>query len=425
MLLSCFKNQSFRYLWTAGCFTGIARAMEFLTLSLYILNDFGLAYLITVIFAFRMLPMSMLGLIIGSISEKISPILIVRFLYSLSFSFTLICVFLKNFDYFNLFFALLLAFINGTTWVIDLAVRRRIITENITEKLLSTSLAMETLSNNSTRLIGPLLAGFLYVAIDLEGLLLIISSLYFLALSLIICFEKISKNSNASSTLQKNIVYEFISVFKSLKNIIFNAFKDINLKLLLIVTLVFNLFGFPLISLIPVYGKNILNLSEYLNKKPEDLTACILDRPRHTKIINELNDLNVNIKLITDGDICGALLVTDEKYNVDIFLGTGGGPEGVLAAAALDAFDCSFQGRFLFKTDEDKNRANKMGIKDFSKKYELNEIISGDSIFCATGITTGDLVSGIKIKSNQFISETLVTHKSSGMKKVIKLKQNL
>ena len=206
MLLSCFKNQSFRYLWTAGCFTGIARAMEFLTLSLYILNDFGLAYLITVIFACRMLPMSMLGLIIGSISEKISPILIVRFLYSLSFSFTLICVFLKNFDYFNLFFALLLAFINGTTWVIDLAVRRRIITENITEKLLSTSLAMETLSNNSTRLIGPLLAGFLYVAIDLEGLLLIISSLYFLALSLIICFEKISKNSNASSTLQKNIL---------------------------------------------------------------------------------------------------------------------------------------------------------------------------------------------------------------------------
>ena len=171
--------------------------------------------------------------------------------------------------------------------------------------------------------------------------------------------------------------------------------------------------------------KNILNLSEYLNKKPEDLTACILDRPRHTKIINELNDLNVNIKLITDGDICGALLVTDEKYNVDIFLGTGGGPEGVLAATALDAFGCSFQGRFLFKTDEDKNRANKMGIKDFSKKYELNEIISGDSIFCATGITTGDLVSGIKIKSNQFISETLVTHKSSGLQKVIKLEQNI
>ncbi len=171
--------------------------------------------------------------------------------------------------------------------------------------------------------------------------------------------------------------------------------------------------------------KNIFNLSEYLNKKPENLTACILDRPRHNKIINELSDLNVNIKLITDGDVCGALLVTDEKYNVDIFLGTGGGPEGVIAATALDAFDCSFQGRFLFKTDEDKKRANKMGIKDFSKKYELNEIISGDSIFCATGITSGDLVSGIEIKGNQFISETLVTHKSSGLKKVIKLDQNI
>ncbi len=171
--------------------------------------------------------------------------------------------------------------------------------------------------------------------------------------------------------------------------------------------------------------KNIFNLSEYLNKKPENLTACIMDRPRHNKIIKELNDLNVNVKLITDGDVCGALLVTDDKYNVDIFLGTGGGPEGVLAATALDAFDCSFQGRFLFETNDDKNRAKKMGIKDFSKKYELKEIVSGDSIFCATGITSGDLVSGIKIKGDQFVSETLVTHKSSGLKKVIKLEQNI
>ena len=89
--------------------------------------------------------------------------------------------------------------------------------------------------------------------------------------------------------------------------------------------------------------KNISNLSDYLNKKPEDLTACLLDRPRHKKIINELKDLGVNLKLITDGDVSGALMVTDDKYNVDIFLGIGGGPEGVLAAAALDAYDCSFQ----------------------------------------------------------------------------------
>ena len=171
--------------------------------------------------------------------------------------------------------------------------------------------------------------------------------------------------------------------------------------------------------------KNISNLSDYLNKKPEELTACILDRPRHNAIIEELKKLKVNLKLITYGDVSGALLVTDEKYNVDIFLGIGGGPEGVLAASALDAYNCNFQGRFLFKTENDKARAKKMGINDLTKKYELNEIVTGDSIFCATGITSGDLVAGIEIQGNDFFSETLVTHKSSGIKKVMKLKQNL
>ncbi len=171
--------------------------------------------------------------------------------------------------------------------------------------------------------------------------------------------------------------------------------------------------------------KNISNLSDYLNKNPENLTACLLDRPRHKQIIDELKQMRVNLKLISDGDVSGALLVTDHKYKVDIFLGTGGGPEGVLAATALDAFDCSFQGRFLFKTDNDKSRAKKMGINDLTKKYSLNEIVSGDSIFCATGITSGDLVSGIVIEDKEFISETLVTHKSSGLKKVIKCKQKI
>ena len=171
--------------------------------------------------------------------------------------------------------------------------------------------------------------------------------------------------------------------------------------------------------------QNISNLSDYLNKNPEELTACILDRPRHSVIIEELKKLKVNLKLIKDGDVSGALLVTNEKYNVDIFLGIGGGPEGVLAASALDAFNCNFQGRFLFKTEGDKARAKKMGINDLTKKYELNEIVKGDSIFCATGITAGDLVAGIEIQGNDFFSETLVTHKSSGIKKVMKLKQNL
>ena len=166
--------------------------------------------------------------------------------------------------------------------------------------------------------------------------------------------------------------------------------------------------------------ENIFNLSEYLNKKPESITACVMDRPRHKDIIDQLNILGVNIKLITDGDVSGALLVTDDKYGVDIFLGIGGGPEGVLASAALDTFKCSFQGRFLFHTEEDKRRANKMGIIDLTKKYELDEIVKGDSIFCATGITSGDLVSGIRTENNEFISETLVTHKSTGLKKIIK-----
>ena len=157
--------------------------------------------------------------------------------------------------------------------------------------------------------------------------------------------------------------------------------------------------------------KNIQNLSEYLNKQPENITACILDRPRHFEIIRQLKKLHVNVKLISDGDVAGALLVTDEKYNVDIFMGIGGGPEGVLAASALDTFKCSFQGRFLFETTKDKERAKKMGINNLTKKYELSEIVLGDSIFCATGITSGEMVSGIKIDKNEFISETLVTHK--------------
>ena len=161
--------------------------------------------------------------------------------------------------------------------------------------------------------------------------------------------------------------------------------------------------------------KNIKNIADSKNKDIKQLTACILDRPRHKDVIDELIRLNVNLKLITDGDVSGALLVTDPKHNVDIFLGIGGGPEGVLAAAALDAFECKFQGRFLFKTDNDIERAKRMGIKDLNKKYQLYEIIKGESIFCATGITSGDLVNGVKKFDNKYYTETLVTHKNSSI----------
>lgn len=166
--------------------------------------------------------------------------------------------------------------------------------------------------------------------------------------------------------------------------------------------------------------KNIQNLAEYKNKQPKELTVCLLDRPRHKKIINQLKNMNVNLKLISDGDVSGALLVTKDDYKVDMFMGIGGGPEGVLAASALDTFNCFFQGRLIFDNDKVKKRANNMGIKDFNKKYELNEIISGDSIFCATGITTGDLVNGVEINKDECTTETLITHKSTNLKKIFK-----
>ncbi|MDB3987088.1 class II fructose-bisphosphatase [Candidatus Pelagibacter sp.] len=166
--------------------------------------------------------------------------------------------------------------------------------------------------------------------------------------------------------------------------------------------------------------KNIKNLSEFNNKPYSSITVCILDRPRHKKIIDHLKDLNVKIKLISDGDVLGALFVSDPKYNVDMFMGIGGGPEGVLAACALDSFECHFQGRFIFDNEKDIIEAKSIGIKDLNKKYELNEIVKGDSLFCASGITNSEVLKGIVIEGDKFISETLVTHKNSNFKKIVK-----
>ena len=162
--------------------------------------------------------------------------------------------------------------------------------------------------------------------------------------------------------------------------------------------------------------KNIKNLADFKNTEPSNLTACILDRPRHKHIIDELSTLKVKTKLISDGDVAGALLVTNPKNGVDIFLGIGGGPEGVLAAAALDAYDCHFQGKFIFDNEQDIKDAKNMGITDLNKKYEIKEIIKGDAIFCATAITDSMFMKGvISDKINHYMTETLVTHKSSNM----------
>lgn len=166
--------------------------------------------------------------------------------------------------------------------------------------------------------------------------------------------------------------------------------------------------------------KNIKNLSEYKSKDFSSITVCILDRPRHKIIIDKLKDLNVNIKLITDGDVLGALYVSDPKYKVDMFLGIGGGPEGVLAACALDLYNCHFQGRFIFDNEKDIIEAKSMGITDLNKKYELNEIVKGDSLFCASGITNSEVLKGIVVERNKYFSETLVTHKNSNFREIVK-----
>ena len=165
--------------------------------------------------------------------------------------------------------------------------------------------------------------------------------------------------------------------------------------------------------------KNIKNLSDYKNKKINDITVCLLERERHFEIIKSIKKIGAKVKLIKDGDVAGAILVSDIKYNVDIFVGIGGGPEGVIAASALDAMNCNFQGRFIFSTDQDKARAKQMGIKDLNKKYQLHEIVKGDSIFCATGITPGELVNGLIKDESNFHTETLITHKSQNLVTII------
>ena len=168
------------------------------------------------------------------------------------------------------------------------------------------------------------------------------------------------------------------------------------------------------------FKKNIENLADFNNKNVEDLRICILDRPRHKEIIEEARRKKIKINLITDGDVTGAILVSDQKFNVDLFLGIGGGPEGVLAACALDSMNCGFQGRLLFEDDKIIKRANKMGINDLNKKYNINDIVKGDSIFCATGITDGDITRGVKIINEEYITDTFVTHKSQKIKKNIR-----
>lgn len=166
--------------------------------------------------------------------------------------------------------------------------------------------------------------------------------------------------------------------------------------------------------------KNIKTLCDAKEIKPSNLKACVLKRSRHNEIIKALNEIGAKIKFITDGDVSGVMSVAESIGGADIYLGTGGAPEGVLAAAALKCLGCQMQTRLIFQNNQEKDKAIKLGIKDLNKKYNINDMVRGDVIFCATGVTDGDLVNGIKDLGSTFSSETLVLHESSKTNKIIK-----
>ena len=171
------------------------------------------------------------------------------------------------------------------------------------------------------------------------------------------------------------------------------------------------------------YGveKNVQLLANAKNIKISDIKACVLDRPRHKQIIKELKRLNVKINFITDGDIAGALTVIGDKPKNDIYYSTGGGPEGVIVAAALACYGGQIQGRLVLDDDE-KIRAKKLGILDFKKKYNIDEMIKGDVMFCASGVTSGDLAKGVEDLGNEFKVTTFALHRSQ---KIIKTISNI
>ena len=181
--------------------------------------------------------------------------------------------------------------------------------------------------------------------------------------------------------------------------------------------------GLPrnLLDLDNTVEKNIKLLADAKKKKTSDLSACVLKRPRHDEIVAVLNKLKVNINFITDGDIAGALSVVGNNPKNDIYLGIGGGPEGVLTAAALSCFGGQIQGRLILDKNE-KERASKLGVIDTEKKYNIDDMVKGDVIFCATGVTDGDLAKGVKDLGDKFEVNTFVLHKTE---KIIKQVTNI
>ena len=167
--------------------------------------------------------------------------------------------------------------------------------------------------------------------------------------------------------------------------------------------------------------ENVTAVANEKGVEPADIIVCVLDRPRHEKIISELREIGCGIMLIPDGDVAGVIATTDEETTVDMYMGSGGAPEGVLAAAALRCVGGQFKGRLTFRNDDERKRAHKWGIEDLDKIYDLKELAKGDVIFAATGVTDGSLLEGVKkLRSGVMTTESVVMRASSGTVRWVK-----
>ncbi len=171
-------------------------------------------------------------------------------------------------------------------------------------------------------------------------------------------------------------------------------------------------------------AENLANLAKAKGCEVEDLVACILDRPRHEELIKKVRDAGARIMLISDGDISGVMATSEESSGVDIYLGSGGAPEGVLAASALRCIGGQMQGRLIFRNDDERGRAERCGITDFDRKYELLDLASGDVMFAATGVTNGTMLRGVRRFSGGAKTHSLVMRSKSGTVRFIEAEHN-
>ncbi len=165
---------------------------------------------------------------------------------------------------------------------------------------------------------------------------------------------------------------------------------------------------------------NILALAKAKGVRPKEITACIMDRPRHEKLIAAVREVGAAVRLITDGDVAGVIATSDPATGIDIYIGTGGAPEGVLAAAALRCVGGQIQTRLVFRNDSERERAAKWGIKDLKKKYSLMDMASGDVVFAATGVTDGSMLEGVHKTGNFITTESVVMRSATGTVRWIK-----